>query len=190
MVREAAFYLRAGPESGSIRKPCKPKFGDRQMITIRPTDANDYPAILHVVESLPEWFDEDARLRAIPIDIKHNNGFVAVSSGDIVGFITLNVADGHLHIGWLGVRSDCRRQGIGRRLLLAAEQTARDMGIAELATVTLGEGVDYPPYEATCAFYTKHGFEVFQRNKTDNPNCEEEIKISKKVAQQAHGDGC
>ncbi len=157
------------------------------MITIRPTHANDCPAILDVAESLPEWFDEDARLRAIPIDIKHNDGFVAVSKGDIVGFITVHVGDGRLHIGWLGVRSDCRRQGIGRRLLLAAERTARDMGVTELATVTLGEGVDYPPYKATRAFYRKHGFVVFQRNKTDNPNCPEEIKLLKKIAQQTDG---
>ena len=161
---------------------------NKQMITIRPSHANDCPAILHIVQSLPEWFDEDARLRAIPTDIKHNNGFVAVSRGDIVGFITLNVADGRLNIGWLGVRRDCRRQGIGSRLLLAAEETARDMGVTELATVTLGESVDYPPYEATRAFYRKHGFVVFQRNKTDNPNCPEEIKLLKGVAQQMDAD--
>ena len=160
---------------------------NKQMITIRPTHANDCPAILDVVESLPEWFDEDARLRAIPTDIKHNDGFVAVSRGDIAGFITLNVADGRLHIGWLGVRRDCRRQGIGSRLLLAAEGTARAMGVTELATVTLGEGVDCPPYEGTRAFYRKHGFVVFQRNKTDNPNCPEEIKLLKRVAQQTGG---
>ncbi|MDQ7780396.1 MAG: hypothetical protein RDV41_11930, partial [Planctomycetota bacterium] len=69
------------------------------------------------------------------------------------------------------------------QLLLAAEQKGRDMGLAELATVTLGEGVDYAPYEATRAFYKKHGFVVFQRNKTDNPNCPEEIKMSKRIAQ-------
>ena len=157
------------------------------MLEIRATRAADCRAILDIVESLPEWFDEDARLRAIPTDIKHNDGFVAVSGGDIVGFIALHVGDGRLHIGWLGVRRECHRQGIGGRLLLAAEQKGREMGLVEIATVTLGEGVDYAPYEATRAFYRKHGFVIFQRNKTDNPNCPEEVKLSKRLVR--HGLG-
>ena len=50
-----------------------------------------------------------------------------------------------------------------------------------IATVTLGESVDYPPYEATRAFYKKHGFAVYQRNQTDNPNCPEELKLKKVI---------
>ncbi|MBN1518025.1 hypothetical protein JXA32_15790 [Candidatus Sumerlaeota bacterium] len=61
------------------------------------------------------------------------------------------------------------------------EQTARDMGLDELATYTLGDSVECAPYEPTREFYWKHGFRIYQRNQTDNPECLEEIKIAKKV---------
>ena len=40
------------------------------------------------------------------------------------------------------------------------------MSLFELATYTLGVGVDYAPYEQTRAFYLKHGFKIYQKNKT------------------------
>ncbi len=100
----------------------------------------------------------------------------------VVGFVTLYVAEGRMHIGWLAVDKQMQRQGLGSRLLDAAESKARQMGIDELATYTLGESVAYPPYDATRSFYWKHGFKVYKRSKTDNPGCPEEIWISKRVS--------
>ena len=54
--------------------------------------------------------------------------------------------------------------------------------IEEITTDTLGDSVDYAPYEGTRAFYFKHGFQIYQRAQTDNPGCPEEIKIRKRVA--------
>jgi GNAT superfamily N-acetyltransferase len=107
---------------------------------------------------------------------------VAERQGKVVGFITLYVAEGRLNIGWLGVRRDLHRQGIGRLLLDKAEEVARSLGIRELATYTLGDGVHYEPYERTRQFYFANGFQVYQRSQTDNPGCPEEIKISKMIA--------
>jgi hypothetical protein len=50
------------------------------------------------------------------------------------------------------------------------------------ATHTLGEGVNSPPYELTRQFYYAVGFEVYQRSRTDNRGCREEIRIKKKIA--------
>ena len=86
-----------------------------------------------------------------------------------------------MHIGWLAVEKLVQRQGIGRRLLNAAEALARELQIDEIATYTLGEEVDYQPYETTRQFYWKHGFKVYKRSRTDNPGCPEEIWISKPV---------
>ena len=58
---------------------------------------------------------------------------------------------------------------------------ARQNGLDEVATYTLGDSVDYEPYEATRRFYFRCGFEITQRNRTDNPNCPEEIRIRKTV---------
>jgi GNAT superfamily N-acetyltransferase len=151
------------------------------MIEVRPMIDSDHAAILDLVAGLSDWFDLDAQTRGIPIDLKHQRGFVAERSGQMVGFITLFVAEGRLNIGWLGVNKKNQREGLGSRLLAAAEGVAREWGIDELATYTLGDGVKYPAYEQTRAFYVKHGFKVYQRNRTDNPGCPEEIKISKKV---------
>ena len=138
--------------------------------------------ILTIVEALPEWFDEIARTKSIPIDIRNQDGFVAIRGRHVCGFITLYVSEGRLHIGWLAVERGLQRQGIGSRLLDAAVTKARAMGISELATYTLGDSVDYAPYDVTRRFYRKYGFDVYKRAMTDNPGCPEEIWISKRVS--------
>lgn len=140
-----------------------------------------HSGILAVAQDLPEWFDESARENSIPIDIRYQEGFVAVSAQRVVGFVTLYVAEGRLHIGWLGVAREFHRQGIGTRLLAAAEMKARELKIDELTTYTLGDSVDYEPYNLTRNFYWKRGFSVYKRSKTDNSGCPEEIWISKRV---------
>lgn len=123
------------------------------LIQILPLEEQYHSGILAVVEDLPEWFDETAKAKSIPIDIRHQEGFVAVSEQKVVGFLTLYMTEGRLHIGWLGVAREFHRQGIGTRLLAAVEMKARELGIDELATYTLGDSVDYEPYDLTRNFY-------------------------------------
>jgi GNAT superfamily N-acetyltransferase len=137
--------------------------------------------VLQIIEALPDWFDNDARTRAIPIDLQFQEVFVAEDGGRIVGFITLYIAEGRMNIGWLGVQPDHHRKGIGGKLIKAAEDFCHQNGIDELAVYTLGDSVDYEPYEYTRAFYLKQGFTIFQRSETDNPGCPEEIKLKKYV---------
>ena len=151
------------------------------LIQIQPLEEEHYASILTITEGLPEWFDETARSKSILTDIRHQEGFVAVSEQRVVGFMTLYVAEGRLHIGWLGVDKAFQRQGIGSRLIAAAEMRARDIGIDELATYMLGDSVEYQPYEETRRFYWKCGFSVYKRAQTDNPGCPEEIWISKAI---------
>ena len=148
---------------------------------IREMARDDHAGVVQIAESLPEWFDETARSHSIPIDIQHQGGFVAVQDGRVVGFVTLYVAEGRLQIGWLGVRMGFQRKGIGKALLHRVEERALELGLDEVATFTLGDSVDYPPYEQTRMFYFQNGFEVYQRNQTDNPGCPEEIRIRKRV---------
>jgi N-acetylglutamate synthase-like GNAT family acetyltransferase len=151
------------------------------MMIVRQLTPEDRAAVIEIANGLPEWFDEHARTKGIPVDVAHQEGFVTVDGGTITGFITLYVAEGKLMIGWMGVRNDCRRGGAGTALIRRAEERARELGIEELATWTLGDGVDYQPYDETRAFYYKNGFHIYQRSQTDNPGCPEEIKISKRV---------
>jgi GNAT superfamily N-acetyltransferase len=137
--------------------------------------------VVQLIEALPDWFDIDARTRAMPIDLLFQEVFVAEDEGRIVGFITLYIAEGRVNIGWIGVLPDHHRKGIGSQLIKAAEDFSRQKGIDELAVYTLGDSVDYQPYESTRAFYLKHGFSIYQRSQTDNPGCPEEIKLKKIV---------
>lgn len=150
-------------------------FNVAPQLRIRPLVESDHSAVEEIAAGLPEWFDERARTIAIPIDIRHHLGFVAERQGKVVGFIMLYVAEGRLNIGWLGVRRELHRQGIGRLLLDKAEEVARNLGFRELATYTLGDGVDYEPYERTRRFYFANEFRVYQKSQTDNPGCPEEI---------------
>lgn len=153
-----------------------------EMVETRPTQEPDHPGILAITQALPDWFDTDARGRAIPNDLKHQHGFVALAGGQVVGFITLFFAEGRINIGWMGVKPGSQRNGIGSALLGAAEAFGRERGVTEIATYTLGAGVDYAPYESTRAFYFKNGFTIYQTNETDNPGCPEEIRIKKEIA--------
>ena len=93
----------------------------------------------------------------------------------MIGFITLYVTEGRLHIGLARRKQAVAKAGTWEPVTEAAESKARELGVDELATYTLGESVAYPPYEATRSFYWKHGFKVYKRSKTDNPGCPEEI---------------
>ena len=156
------------------------------MIKTRHIQDEDFTGIVNVAKALPDWFDEDARTRSIPIDLRHQQGFVALSDGQIVGFVTLFIDQGRVNIGWLGVHPEHHRKGIGTILLHCAEDFGVRYNIAEISTHTLGGGVDYKPYERTRQFYLSQGFKIYQTSKTDNPGCPEEIKIKKKIAQQPH----
>ena len=103
-------------------------------IEIRTCVEADYPGILAVAEDLPEWFDEHARLTAIPTDIRHQHVMVAVEDGAIVGFISLYVSEGKFNIGWIGVLKSHQRKGIGRQLLRQAEDKARALGLIRSAS--------------------------------------------------------
>ena len=148
-------------------------------IVVRAAKAEDRPAIQAVVQDLPEWFDSRALAVSIPTDIRWQQVLVAETAGRIVGFVSLYVAEGRLNIGWIGVLRHLHRRGIGSRLLAEAERQARAKGIEQLGVMTLGDGVAYPPYEQTRAFYAKHGFLVRQRSRTDNAGCPEELHLVK-----------
>lgn len=52
-------------------------------------------------------------------------------------------------------------------------------GIGEVATWVVGDSVAYEPYVETRKFYEAHGFKVYRKNRTDNPDCSEEYLVSK-----------
>jgi amino-acid N-acetyltransferase len=78
------------------------------------------------------------------------NGFVAEQAGRIVGFCAIEIYSRKLaEIQGLAVSSSVQRQGIGRRLIEACVERAREQSIYELLAITASEdlfrscGFDY-----------------------------------------------
>ena len=107
------------------------------MVTIRGMSQSDLPAILDLVSELADWFDEDARQRSMPIDLRHQDGLVAVDGNQVLGFLTWYVAEGRANIGWLAVDRAWRRRGIGRSLVDALTVHVKPTGIQEIANLSM-----------------------------------------------------
>jgi ribosomal protein S18 acetylase RimI-like enzyme len=147
----------------------------------RPMAREDYEAVRAIARALPAWFTPCGQ-EMIAKDIQCQAGFVTCAGPDVTGFVTYYANQGRGHIGWIGVRPDRQRCGEGRRLIEQVEATLRAAGIGALEVHTLGDAVDYPPYEVTRQFYRALGFNVVQRiAHPDNPECEEELVLVKQL---------
>jgi ribosomal protein S18 acetylase RimI-like enzyme len=58
--------------------------------------------------------------------------FLATDKGELVGCVFARPQDDALYVSKLAVRKDRQRHGIGRRLVRAAEEYARDTGLSYL----------------------------------------------------------
>ena len=146
---------------------------------LRPMTSDDFPAVFALARALPEWFNDDG-IAQITEEVPHQKGAVAVVGGDVVGFITWCTDDAGVgEIAWIAVSANHHRRGIGGRLLRFAEDDLRDSGVAEVLVETLGDSVDYEPYERTRAFYRAAGFRDFKRVMTDNPGMPESLTLQK-----------
>lgn len=90
------------------------------------------------VTGIREW-------HPLAIFVRENGAIVAGVAGGMWG--------GYLEIQNLWVRDDLRGQGLGRRLLLAAEAEARARGCTQVL-------LDTHDFQAP-GFYQKHGYEIF-----------------------------
>jgi ribosomal protein S18 acetylase RimI-like enzyme len=144
---------------------------------IRDLEEKDWPKILTIVKKLRGWFDNVALTFEIPNDLKFHNGFVAVSNGAIVGFLSYSSLEGEVFISWIGVDPDFQKCGIGSSLIQKLEKILLENGIDKLKVETLSENVEYKPYEKTRSFYKKLGFTKAEYRKTISKETKEEIEL-------------
>ncbi len=106
---------------------------------IRSARTSDGPLVLELIEPyvaqrvlLPRTLDEIEELL--------NNGFVAEANGSIVGFAALEIYSKKLaEIRSLCVADEFRRHGIGKQLVTACVQFARERSILEVMAITSSE---------------------------------------------------
>ncbi|MFW5912549.1 MAG: GNAT family N-acetyltransferase [Candidatus Hadarchaeota archaeon] len=128
---------------------------------IRSIEKSDHSRVISLTEELSEWFTERARRVEIPLDLRVHRGFLAEESGEILGFLILDSYLGDARIGWIGVRPEYRRGGIGRRLVEMAEREFRATEAEYLKVETVARGdAKGSPYEETLKFYEAVGFDV------------------------------
>jgi len=147
-------------------------------IIVRRLEGSDFEEVMAIVRALPQWFSETG-IKNMEIDLKYQRGLVAIKDDRIHGFLTFYVYEGQAQLAWMGVLSEFHRQGVGRLLLTELIKTLKADGITLLKVNTLGDSVDYSPYESTRAFYQSLGFTEFQRIQQNNPDCPELLILSK-----------
>ena len=118
-----------------------------QPATIRPARRGDIPGILRTIEPyvkrdilVPRGEDDLRKL--LP------NGFVAESRGTIVGFAALEIYSTKLgEIQCLAVAEDYQQQGLGKQLVAACVERAREEKVWELLAIT-----SYDTFLRSCGF--------------------------------------
>jgi hypothetical protein len=60
-------------------------------------------------------------VRSTQVDLRYQYGFVTYDGKDVVGLIFVFVNQGKAEIGWMRIRPDLYRHGVGRSLLRLIE---------------------------------------------------------------------
>lgn len=154
-----------------------------QTIAIRPAVPSDVDAMLAVARALPQWFTEGGVQTMTGDFVRHSGAVATGDDGRVIGFVTWAPAPEAdvMDMTWLGVAPELRGQGIGRRLVAAAEAGARAAGCRQLVVSTLAETCDYEPYNQTRAFYHALGFSDLRVDKDHYGPDEDRLLLGKAV---------
>ena len=147
-------------------------------VSLRAATAADLDRVLDVARSLPAWFTERG-LTHMRADVPFQRTLLAESGGDVVGFVAFFSHEGVGRIGWMGVRKDLRRGGVGRALVEAWAKELAAAGVTRVLVDTLGDAVEYEPYAETRAFYRAVGFRDLHRVEAGDPECPEQLTLAR-----------
>jgi ribosomal protein S18 acetylase RimI-like enzyme len=112
-----------------------------------------------ILRALPEWFGIEAAIVHYAQTIDDLPTYLAHMNAQTVGFLTVKQHFEHsAEVYVMGIVEQAHRQGVGRRLLEAAERTLREQGVEYLQVKTLSPTNPDPKYAQTRAFYLAVGF--------------------------------
>src|SRR5579883_2172685 len=107
-------------------------------LEIRPLTIEDAPACDQIILTLPRYFGYESGRQACAQAVRTSEGWVAVSDGRVVGFLTIQPHNATtVEITWMAVHADWRGKGIGRQLIerLRQEIQARRYRLLLVATL-------------------------------------------------------
>ena len=116
-----------------------------------------------ILEALPEWFEvEESRERYIAESAGWPFWAYVDEKGRSGGFLCLKETGKEtMELAVMGVRKECHRRGIGRRLFAAAKDYAVQKGYAFIQVKTV-RAVVYADYDITNDFYKSLGFKELE----------------------------
>ena len=120
-----------------------------ETFSVRPAQAEDMIAIRRLIRQFPEMLVQSDLPRPTSF-------FVAVDGEQVIGCAALQVYSRRLaELRSLAVDPNSKSRGIGRRLVEACQQRARERGVRQVIAVT-----------SEVAFFEKAGFSTFREQKT------------------------
>ena len=124
---------------------------------------NKAETVRQVLEQLPDWFGSVEARESYAKASENETLLVCEIDGQVAGFLSLRVntpATSEIHS--MGVIPGHHRAGIGKALVGAAEEQARETGHSFLSVKTLSSKSADPHYAKTRAFYEGVGFLPFE----------------------------
>jgi predicted N-acetyltransferase YhbS len=129
-----------------------------ERIRIREAESSDVEGLTHVINAAfvaeRVVFDGD-RVDALGVRACMQNGtfLLAEETDDIVGCVYVQLLDRRGYLGLLSVRPTKQGQGLGQRLLLAAEQFAREADVTVMDLRVISARAELLP------FYERAGYQ-------------------------------
>jgi GNAT superfamily N-acetyltransferase len=93
--------------------------------------------------------------------VRAGDGWVAVRDGEVLGFAILVPQRSHLLLENVAVAPQAQGRGVGARLLVWAEERARDLGLDEIRLYTNEAMTE------NLAWYPRHGYAETHRSEQD-----------------------
>lgn len=131
---------------------------------VKPEDAQNYCQIL--TQYLPEWFGIPEANERYAEGMLSRISIAAICDNQCIGMVTLEFPyPNNANIFWMAVQKGYQGKQIGTRLIIAAENYARQQGANSLTVETLSPKQGDRNYLKTFRFYEKMGFRpLFEMN--------------------------
>ena len=150
-------------------------------MAIRQMTVKDKLECLGIAAALPQWFTAKG-ISMLSNDISSQSGLVVSDKEQILGFLIYFCNQGEATISWMGIHPGQHRKGVGSLLLQELVFLLKAQKVKNIFVSTLGDSVEYDPYNQTRSFYRKNGSKDFRVIKhPDNPEQEEELVLCMQI---------